>query len=316
MQRYIIRRLLLIAPIIIGVSLIVFGVMHLVPGNVVLLRMSQSPGSTPQQIEQMTHDLGLDRSLPVQYKQWVGDLVQGNMQKSLWTGEPVSKELANTIPVTFELALIAAAIAIILGLTTGVAAAVWEGRWIDYLSRVIVILGLSVPTFATATLALLVGSIWLGWSPAVFYEPFTHSPMSNLQQMILPAALLGFALSASISRMTRATMLEVIQQDYMRTARAKGLNGNIVIWRHGLKNALAPVVTIIGLQFAYLMGGTVVIETIFGLPGMGKLMFDAINERDYTTIQGAVLVVALAFIVVNLITDISYAFIDPRVKYG
>ncbi len=315
MRRYTAQRLVALIPVLLGVSIIVFGIMHLVPGDVVLLRLSQSPGATPQDIADLKKDLGLDESVPVQYQKWMTNLIQGDMGRSLWTNKPVREDLQSKLPVSLELALLAGIVAIIIGIPAGVVSAVWQGSWVDYLTRVTVILGLAVPNFALATLALVLFSIWFAWSPEVWYHPFTEDPVANIQQMLLPSLLLGFSLSASISRMTRATMLEVLRQDYIRTARAKGLRQFIVVVRHGLKNALPPVLTIIGLQFGFLMSGTVVIESIFGLPGMGRLMLDAISHRDYTLVQGAVLVVAFLYVSINLMVDLAYGVVDPRIRY-
>lgn len=316
MQQYILRRVLMLFPVVLGVSFLVFSVMHMVPGDTVLIRLAESPSASQKDIEELRQELGLDKPFVVQYLDWLGDLVQGDLGRSLWTDDPVVDDIAARLPVTIELGILSAAVSAILGISIGVISAVRQDSPLDYVLRVFVTLGLAVPNFALATLVLVLLGLWFQWSPGIWYTPFTQDPMANLQQMFLPSLILGFSLSASIARMTRSSMLEVMRQDYIRTATAKGLREQNVILRHALKNAMPPVFTIMGLQFGFLMGGAVVIESIFGLPGLGRLMLDAINQRDYVLIQGAVFVVATSYVIVNIAVDVSYGFLDPRIRYS
>lgn len=316
MGAYLARRLLATVPVIVGVSIVVFAVMQLVPGDVVLLRLSEAPGATQADVDALREELGLDRPKPLQYALWLRGVVQGDLGNSLWTNKPILGEIAKKVPVSLELAVLSAGFSIVLGVGAGVVSAVFSGRFIDYLTRVFMTLGMAVPNFALATITLVALGMFFAWSPGVWYHPLTEDPMANLQQMFLPALILGFSLSASIARMTRSAMLEVLRQDYVRTARSKGLSERKVILRHALQNAMPPVVTIIGLQFGFLMSGAVVIESIFGLPGMGRFMLDAISRRDYTTVQSAVLLVSVVYVLINVLVDISYGWLDPRIRYS
>ena len=316
MQQYILRRLLMLFPVVLGVSFLVFTVMHMVPGDTVLLRLAESPSASQKDVEELRVELGLDKPFLVQYLDWLGQLARGDLGRSLWTDDPVADDIASRLPVTIELGILAAVVSALLGVSAGVVSAVRQDSIVDYALRIFVTLGLAIPNFALATLALVLLGVWFQWSPGVWYTPFTEDPAANLRQMFLPALLLGFSLSASIARMTRSSMLEVMRQDYVRTATAKGLKERSVILRHALKNAMPPVLTIMGLQFGFLMGGAVVIESIFGLPGLGRLMLDGINQRDYVLIQGAVFVVATSYVLVNIAVDVSYGFLDPRIRYS
>lgn len=316
MQQYLLRRILTLVPVVLGVSFLVFTVMHMVPGDTVLMRLAESPSASQKDIEELRQELGLDKPFLVQYFDWLGGLLRGDLGRSLWTNDPVLDDIASRLPVTIELGILSAAVSAILGVSIGVISAIRQDSLLDYVLRVFVTLGLAVPNFALATLVLVLLGLWFQWSPGIWYTPLTEDPLANLQQMFLPALLLGFSLSASIARMTRSSVLEVLRQDYIRTAVAKGLRERNVILRHALKNAMPPVFTIMGLQFGFLMGGAVVIEAIFGLPGLGRLMLDAINHRDYVLIQGAVFVVATSYVLVNIAVDVSYGFLDPRIRYS
>lgn len=314
MGAYLLRRLLAAIPVIIGVSVVVFAVMQMVPGDIVLLRMAESPGATQADVEALRKDLGLDRSKPEQYGLWASGVLRGDLGTSLWTNTPILDEVVKKVPVSVELALLSAAFSILLGVSAGIISAISSGSIADYLTRVIITLGIAVPNFALATLLLVVLGVYFAWSPGVWYEPLTDDPVANLKQMLLPSLLLGFSLAASIARMTRSAMLEVLHQDYVRTARAKGLRQSRVIVRHALKNAMPPIITIIGLQFGFLMSGAVVIESIFGLPGLGRFMLEAISRRDYTTVQSAVLLISIVYVLINVIVDMSYGWLDPRIR--
>ncbi|MCL4241099.1 MAG: ABC transporter permease [Dehalococcoidia bacterium] len=316
MQQYIVRRLILLFPVVIGVSFLVFAVMHMVPGDTVMLRLAESPTASQRDIEELRQELGLDEPFLVQYLNWLGDLVRGDLGRSLWTNDPVASDIMKRMPVTAELGVLAALISAVMGISAGVVSAVRQDSVSDYFTRIVMTLGLAVPNFALATLVLVLLGLWFEWSPGVWYHSLADDPVANLRQMFLPALLLGFSLSASIARMTRSSMLEVLRQDYVRTATAKGLAARTVIFRHALKNAMPPVLTIIGLQFGFLLGGAVVIESIFGLPGLGRLMLDAINQRDYVLIQGAVFVIATTYVLINIVVDVSYGLLDPRIRYA
>ena len=316
MQQYIVRRLILLFPVVIGVSFLVFAVMHMVPGDTVMLRLAESPTASQRDIEELRQELGLDEPFLVQYLNWLGDLVRGDLGRSLWTNDPVASDIMKRMPVTAELGVLAALISAVMGISAGVVSAVRQDSVSDYFTRIVMTLGLAVPNFALATLVLVLLGLWFEWSPGVWYHSLADDPVANLRQMFLPAVLRGFSLSASIARMTRSSMLEVLRQDYVRTATAKGLAARTVIFRHALKNAMPPVLTIIGLQFGFLLGGAVVIESIFGLPGLGRLMLDAINQRDYVLIQGAVFVIATTYVLINIVVDVSYGLLDPRIRYA
>ncbi len=316
MQQYIVRRLILLFPVVLGVSFLVFAVMHMVPGDTVMLRLAESPTASQRDIEELRQELGLDEPFLVQYLNWLGDLVRGDLGRSLWTNDPVASDIMKRMPVTAELGVLAALISAVMGISAGVVSAVRQDSVSDYFTRIVMTLGLAVPNFALATLVLVLLGLWFEWSPGVWYHSLADDPVANLRQMFLPALLLGFSLSASIARMTRSSMLEVLRQDYVRTATAKGLAARTVIFRHALKNAMPPVLTIIGLQFGFLLGGAVVIESIFGLPGLGRLMLDAINQRDYVLIQGAVFVIATTYVLINIVVDVSYGLLDPRIRYA
>jgi peptide/nickel transport system permease protein len=258
--------------------------------------------------------LGLDKPMWSQYLTWVGNLFQGDMGNSLWQSTPVTERLAERLPVTFELGLLAILIGLTIALPIGVYSAIRQDTAGDYIARSFSILLLAVPSFWLGTMVVVIPSIYFGWSPEVSYISFSEDPIGNLKQMIVPAAVLGAALSAVTMRMTRTMMLEVLRQDYIRTAAAKGLPERLVVFRHALRNALIPVVTLVGLQAPLVIGGAVIMEQIFGIPGMGTLLLDAVNQRDYPIITGVFLVVGLAVMVINLIVDLSYGLLDPRVR--
>lgn len=316
MQAYVIRRLILTLPVVLGVSFLVFAVMHMVPGDTVMIRLATSPQASRKDMDELRHEMGIDKPFLVQYADWLGHVARGNLGRSLWTNDPVVSDIADRLPVTAELGVLAAFISAAFGVTAGVVSAIRQDGWVDYITRVIISLGLAIPSFALATLVIVLSGIWFQWSPGVWYHSLAADPAANIKQMFLPALLLGFSLSASIARMTRSAMLEVLRQDYVRTARAKGLASRTVIIRHALRNAMPSVVTIVGLQFGFLMGGAVVMEQIFGLPGLGRLMLNAINQRDYILVEGAVFVIATSYVLVNLVVDVLYGVLDPRIRYS
>ena len=307
---------MLAVPTILGVVTAVFLLIRLVPGDVVTYMLGLE-GSLPQgRVEDLKRLFGVDRPLHVQYADYVGNVVRGNLGKSLRTGRPVGPELARRFPVTIQLALMGLLAAIAIGVPIGILAALRRGRLADYLATTFVLIGLSVPSFWLAILLILFFALRLGWLPPTGFISLGESLSENLRHMLLPALSLGLILAAASTRIVRSSLLEVLERQYIRTARAKGLRESAVVLRHALRNALIPVVTVIGLQFGTLLGGTVIIEQIFSLPGIGRYALEGINLRDYPVVQGAVLAIALAFVLVNLFVDLCYGFIDPRIRYG
>jgi len=266
-------------------------------------------------IQSIKHGLGLDVPIYVQYGRWLGGILTGNLGKSLWTGRSIGEEMLNRLPVSIELGILALITALLIALPIGIISAIRQDTATDYIGRSIAILFISVPAFWLATLVVVYPSVWFGWTPAIQYIPILKDPVGNLKQFIIPAILMGMAMSGTTMRMTRTMMLEVLRQDYIRTAWAKGLKEGVVISRHALKNALIPVVTIVGMQLPILVGGAVIIETIFGLPGIGRYFVDALFQRDYPVISAINLVIATFVMLCNLAVDVTYAYLDPRVQY-
>jgi peptide/nickel transport system permease protein len=317
MQAYIIRRLLLIIPTAIFISMIVFLVIRLIPGNVIDLMVQESEMFTKVDRAKLERELGLDAPIHTQYIRWVGDIVlHGDVGKSLWTQEKVTDELLRRLPVTLELAVLALLISLSISIPIGIYSAIRQDTMGDYIARSFAISLIAVPSFWVGTLIIVFSSLWWGWSPQIAYVRLTDNPIANLKIMILPAAVLGMLLSGTVMRMTRTTMLEVLREDYIRTAWAKGLEEKVTVRRHALKNALIPVVTIIGLQVAVLMGGSVIIEQIFSLPGLGRLLVESVSSRDYPMVSGIVLFIGFLMLLINLIVDLSYAFLNPKIRYS
>ena len=322
MHRYLIRRLLLVILTLFSVSIIVFGTVRLIPGDLIdrivveNVRRSGVDGFIVDR-DALEEALGLDVPIYVQYVRWVGNiLLRGDLSVSLRNGEPVTKIMQSRVLVTLELGLMALVIGTLIALPVGIYSAIRQDTVADYLGRSISLIGLAIPNFWLATLIVTFPAIWWGWSPALGLVQFTEDPVGNLKQFAVPGMIMGTALAANTMRMTRTMMLEVLRQDYIRTAYSKGLKERVVISRHALKNALIPVVTIIGSNLPVLVGGAVIMENIFGLPGMGRLMLDSLQQRDYTIVSGVNLVIATAIIGANLLVDISYAYLDPRVRYS
>jgi peptide/nickel transport system permease protein len=311
-RNYVLRRLLVAVPSLLIASLIVFTLPRLIPGDVVQLMLEEK--AYGKDLEDLRAKLGLNRPIPVQYVDWLSAVVRGNLGESLWTRQPVISELARRLPVSATLGAMALAVAIAIGIPTGVIAAVRQDGVLDFFARSLAVLGLSVPAFVLAILVTLLPAIWWGWTPPGFVE-FAKNPARHLAQFILPALILGVASAAGIMRLTRGMLLEVLRQDYVRTAWAKGLRERVVVLKHALKNALIPVVTVLGLQVAGIAGGAVIIEWIFGIPGMGQFLVDAIVQRDYPVIQGINLVIVTIIVLMNLTVDLVYAVLDPRIRY-
>lgn len=316
MSSYVIRRLLALVPTLFFASLIVFVTVRMIPGDVIDLMLSERDISSVQMSrDQLVHALGFDQPLWRQYLHWVSRILfHADLGKSLWLGVAVREQLAERLPVSFELGLMAMLIGLTIALPIGVYSAIRQDTAVDYITRSLSIAMLSVPAFWVGTLVTVFPSIWWGWSPSVEYVSFTEDPVRNLKQMLLPAIVLGMGLSAITMRMTRTMMLEVLRQDYIRTAWAKGLNEPLVVLRHALRNALIPVVTLVGLQAPLLIGGAVILEQIFVLPGMGLLLLDAVRQRDYPIVTGLFLVIGVCVVLVNLLVDLSYGVLDPRVR--
>jgi len=317
MQAYIVRRLLALIPALFFASIIVFVTVRLIPGSVIDLMLSQNDISADKlSREQLVAALGLDKPIWEQYARWMGGiLLAGDFGRSLWGNTPVAELLLARLPVTFELGLMALVVALAVAIPIGAYSAMRQDTAGDYLGRSFSILMLAVPSFWMGTMVMVFPSMWWGWSPEVKFVPFRQDPLHNLSQMILPAIILGTSLSAVTMRLTRTMMLEVLRQDYIRTAWAKGLSESLVVARHALRNALIPVVTLIGLQAPLLIGGAVIMEQIFVIPGMGLLLLDAVNQRDYPIITGVFLIVGVAVMLINLLVDLSYGVLDPKVRY-
>jgi peptide/nickel transport system permease protein len=312
MRAYVLRRLVVAVPSLLIASLIVFTLPRLIPGDVVQLMLEEK--AYGKDLEDLRAKLGLNRPIHVQYFEWLGSIARGSFGESLWTRQPVLMELSRRLPVTATLGLMATAVAIAIGVPIGILAATRQDGVLDFFARSAAILGLSVPGFVLAILVTLLPAIWWGWSPPRFVQ-FSKDPAAHLLQFILPALILGIASAAGIMRLTRGMLLEVLRQDYVRTAWSKGLRERVVVLKHALKNALIPVVTVLGLQVAAIASGAVIIEWIFGIPGMGQFLVDAIVQRDYPVIQGINLVIVTVIVATNLTVDLVYAVLDPRIRY-
>jgi peptide/nickel transport system permease protein len=313
---YIFRRLLLLIPTLIAMSLLIFAMLRLLPGDIVSIMAGTDGQMSDTAREALRENMGLSDPIPIQYVKWLSDIAQGDPGTSLRSGRPVSELLGRALPITLELALLAVIISSVVAIPLGVISAARRDTYFDFAARLGGLIGLSLPSFWIGTLVLLFTSKAFGWAPDIRFTPFLDDPIGNLKQMALPAFAIAIQLMAIIMRMTRATMLEVLGQDYVRTARAKGLRNRIVVYRHALRNALIPVVTVIGFQLGALMGSSAIIEVIFGLNGVGNTLLQAIFNRDYPLVQAATLYLAVVFVLINLVVDVLYAYIDPRIKQG
>jgi peptide/nickel transport system permease protein len=317
MLRYLTQRAIAFLPTLVGVSILIFTAIRLVPGDAITAMLGTEAGMlTETQRASLEAYFGIDQPPVQQYFNWLGGVVQGNLGLSMRYGQPVVDLIFQRFPVTLQLAIMALIVALLIGIPLGVLSAISRNSFIDLFARLFALLGLAMPNFLLGTLIIFVLSVYFRYLPnSGNYTPLTVNPAQNFQQMIFPAITLGFAFSASVMRTTRSAMLEVLGQDYMRTARSKGLGEWIVINRHALRNALIPVVTITGVELGYLLGGTVITEELFALPGIGRLVYNAISQRDYALVQGIALFVALNFVIVNLVVDVIYTAIDPRISY-
>jgi peptide/nickel transport system permease protein len=317
-RTYILKRLLLIFPTLLGVAAIVFLIMRVIPGDVALLILGGDDGGgqiDQAQLDAVRKQLGLDQPLIVQFGTWLWGVLQFDFGKSLWTGQPVVEELLIRLPVSLQLAFMATIVSVLIAIPLGMLAAVRQDTWVDYLVRVVSIGGLAIPGFWVGILCILFLVIVFGWGPPLEFTPPWVDPWANFSMMVWPVVTVGYRYSAVTTRMTRSTVLEVLREDYIRTAWAKGLRERVVVIRHALKNAMLPVITLIGTEFAFLIGGLVVTETVFTLNGVGRFVVDAVAHRDYPVVQALVFLIAFSFVIVNLLVDLTYAWFDPRIRY-
>jgi peptide/nickel transport system permease protein len=304
----------LAVPTLVLVSIIVFAMMRLMPGDVTL-RMVEGHAYAPT-LDALRRDLGLDRPVHVQYLDWIGGIVlRGDFGRSYWTRQPIIDEVARRLPVTLELAALTVVISVVIGVVIGIVSAVRQDSVSDYVGRTLAILALSVPYFGLAVLVVVLPSIWFKWTPVWTYVTLSAAPLENLKIMAVPALVFGITRAGPIMRIMRSALLDVLRQDYVRTAWAKGLEERAIVLRHALKNALIPVVTLVALQMPLYIGGSVIIESIFRLPGIGLFFFEALSRLDYPVVQSVNLIVAAMVVGLNLVTDLSYAFLDPRIRY-
>jgi peptide/nickel transport system permease protein len=320
LHRYVVRRLLLFVPSLLGASLLIFVLLRVVPGDIAEILVyqagSESGDVQQKQIRQIRSELGLDRLLVVQYITWLGGAVRGDFGFSYIQRRPVTEIVWERFPRSMELAVLTLLVAVIWAVPLGVVSAVRQNTWLDYVVRVVAVSGLSLPIFFTGVLILYALVRFFRWLPPLEFVAITADPVENLKQMVWPTLAQAYYISAPIMRLTRSQMLEVVRQDYVRTARAKGLGERAVVYRHALKNSLLPVVTFLGWWGGRLLGGIVIMEIIFAVPGMGSALVQAVSNRDYPTVQAIVFVMALVFLALNLVVDLLYAWLDPRIRYA
>jgi peptide/nickel transport system permease protein len=314
MGRYILRRLIAMVPVMFLVTVIVFSLLHLSPGDPAISMLGEE--ASPESVAALRNRLGLDEPLPVQYVKWIGSVLQGDLGRSIRSNQPVSEAIRERLPVTIELALLSVLVSLIIAIPVGLISAMRRNSLLDSTATTVALLGVSLPNFFLAILLIYLLSLHLRWLPPIGYVSILDDPVGNLKRMLMPALTLGTALSAIVMRMMRSSLLEVLDQDYIRTARAKGLSESRMVRVHALRNALIPVVTVVGLQIGGLLGGAIIVESIFVLPGIGRLLVDSIFQRDFPLVQGVVLFASLAFLFANLAVDLLYAFLDPRIRYS
>jgi peptide/nickel transport system permease protein len=317
MLKYTIYRILLTIPTLLGVAVLIFFMLRIVPGDIVEVKLRGDGGAVTQEtVEMERHKLGLDKPLAVQFKDWMVGLVTLDLGKSMWTERPVMEEIAIRLELSLEVAILATLIAILLAVPLGTMAALYRDAWIDYLMRIITIGGISIPSFWFGMLIMLSLLAAFNWLPPITFTPIYVDPVANLTQLIWPAAAVGYRYCAVTARMIRSSLLEVLSEDYIRTARAKGVYEKLVISRHALRNALLPAITVIALEFTFLIGGLVVTEQVFNLNGIGQLFVQSVTRNDFTLIQGMVMLIAAFYVFVNLAVDLLYAVLDPRIRYA
>jgi peptide/nickel transport system permease protein len=316
MRTYLLTRLALIVPTLLGVATIVFVLLRVVPGDVVLMRLAGEGGKVAEETLRAERvRLGLDRPLWRQYVDWIAGLARGDLGLSMWTGRPVAQEIRIRMGLSLELALLATLVAVAVSIPLGILAALHRATWIDYALRVVTLLGLSMPSFWVGVMIILALLLLFRWSPPLTFTSLWEDPGANLAQLVWPALVVGLRSVALAARMMRSTLLEVLGEDYVRTARAKGLTERSIVRRHAVRNALLPVVTVVGLESAVILGGLVVTEQVFNLNGLGKLLLEAVTRRDYTLTQALVMLSASTFVIMNLLVDLCYAWLDPRIRF-
>ena len=316
MLRYTVNRVLLMIPTLIGVAVLVFFMLRVIPGDVVEVKLRGDGGNVSQQtIDMERKRLGLDKPLIVQFKDWMVGLATLDLGKSMWTDRPVMEEIATRLELSLEVAILATIFAVLIAVPLGTLAALFRDTWIDYLMRIITIGGLSIPSFWFGMLIMIALLYLFNWLPPITFTPLYVDPVANLTQLIWPAMAVGYRYCAVTARMIRSSLLEVFSEDYIRTARAKGVYERLVVSRHALRNALLPAITVIGLEFAFLIGGLVVTEQVFNLNGIGKLFVQSVSRNDFTLIQGMVMLIAAFYVFINLAVDLLYAVFDPRIRY-
>ena len=323
MYRYIVNRVLLVVPTLVGAAALVFVLMRLIPGDICMVRLGSGGASVDPRALAVCHaELGLDRPLVLQFLDFAWGFFRLDFGISMWSGKPVAEEIAARLPISLEIAVMATVVAILIAIPLGTISALWQNSWIDHVVRTVAIAGIATPSFWLGIVSILVvldvshALFGAAWMPPIDYVPFWQDPLRNLSMVILPALTVGYRYSAVTMRMTRSAMLEVLREDYIRTARAKGLAERLIINRHALKNALLPVVTLIGIEFAFLIGGLVVTEQVFNLNGVGRLFVLAVQNQDYTLTQALVMLTVAIFVLVNLAVDLLYAWLDPRIRFG
>lgn len=321
MGTYIIRRLLGLIPILIGISIIVFLIMRMLPGDVAAMILmgggeDSTSGASAEAVAELREQLGLNAPLWKQYLDWMWGIVRLDAGVSLWTQKPVFDEIFSRLPLTLELAVMGLILSLVIAIPVGVISALKQNSWVDYLFRSFSIMGLAIPGFWLATMLILGLTVFFNWTPPLGYVGLTQDPWKNIQQLFLPAIVIGYSNAAVIARMTRSAMLEVLREDYVRTAWAKGLNLRSILSVHALRNAMLPILTLAAIELGHLLSGTVVMETIFTLPGIGRYLIDAIFHRDYPVVQAIILLMGVLFVTLNLLVDILYGVLDPRIRYS
>jgi peptide/nickel transport system permease protein len=315
-HRYIIRRLIFMIPTVMVITVVTFGLLRIMPGDFLVAMMAEARGVDPEQLEIWRAELGLDTPAPIAYVEWLSGIVTGDWGTSFWQNKPVTHVIARALPISFELGFLAAVIGLIIAVPVGVGSAIYQDTPLDYIGRTVAVSGISVPNFFLATLVIIYGATWFGWFPPMTYQNPFSEPWGNVQQFLPGALVLGTSASASNMRMIRTTMLEALREDYVRTARSKGLTEMSVIYKHALRNALIPVVTLFGFQLAGIIGGSVIVETVFNINGIGRTYIDAVIQRDYPLVQGILLMLVTITLLANLLVDISYSWLDPRIRYS
>ena len=319
MRKYILRRVLLFVPTLLGVALVIFILLRILPGDVAVQILAGPNGEaeyTQEDLDSLRERLGLNDPLHIQFVDWIWDFARGDLGHSYATNRPVWGELKRQFPVTLQLAILTAIVVSVIAIPIGIIAAVRQDGWLDFILRTFAIVGLAMPSFFVGLLVILGLSVYIGWLPPVGFTSLWDDPITSIQQLLLPAVALGFSSNGLLLRITRTQLLEVLREDYVRTARAKGLTERVVIMKHAVRNALLPVVTVGGTQIGFLFSGTIVIETLFNLPGLGRGLINALNTRDLPVIQIYIMYFALVALVANLIVDLTYAWLDPRIRYA